>query len=131
MKVAFVHPDLGLGGAERLVVNAALALKQRGHDVDIYTAHFDKNRAFEETVQPEQLGGCVVKRGDWLPRHICGRFHVVCAIVRMIYLSIVLLAHNVFLWSTGKPRFEAIFCDQVSHVVPLLQLSGRWSISWF
>lgn len=125
MKVAFVHPDLGLGGAERLIVNAALALQQRGHEVTIYTAHFDPHRAFEETTDPSQLGGKVVTRGDWLPRHICGRFHVVCAIVRMIYLALLLLLNNILLRLAARPRFEVIFCDQVSHVVPLLQLSGR------
>lgn len=37
------------GGAERLVVDAALALKRRGHEVDIYTSHHDVNHCFEET----------------------------------------------------------------------------------
>ena len=27
VKVAFLHPDLGIGGAERLVVDAAVALQ--------------------------------------------------------------------------------------------------------
>jgi hypothetical protein len=27
----FFHPDLGIGGAERLVVDAAVALQERGH----------------------------------------------------------------------------------------------------
>lgn len=31
--VAFVHPDLGIGGAERLIVDAAVALQQCGHTV--------------------------------------------------------------------------------------------------
>ena len=33
MKIAFLHPDLGIGGAERLVVDAAVALKQEGHEI--------------------------------------------------------------------------------------------------
>ncbi len=33
LAVAFIHPDLGLGGAERLVVDAALELSARGHAV--------------------------------------------------------------------------------------------------
>lgn len=41
MKVAFIHPDLGIGGAERLVVDAALALKSQKHEVVIYTSHHD------------------------------------------------------------------------------------------
>ena len=36
--VVFLHPDLGIGGAERLVVDAALALQTRGHKVFIQAA---------------------------------------------------------------------------------------------
>lgn len=33
IKVALLHPDLGIGGAERLVVDVAVALKQLGCEV--------------------------------------------------------------------------------------------------
>jgi hypothetical protein len=33
MRIAFCHPDLGLGGAERLVVDAACELCNYGHKV--------------------------------------------------------------------------------------------------
>lgn len=33
LRVAFCHPDLGLGGAERLVVDAACELCNHGHKV--------------------------------------------------------------------------------------------------
>ena len=36
LRIAFLHPDLGIGGAERLVVDAAVALKQKGHDITMY-----------------------------------------------------------------------------------------------
>ena len=41
MKIAFLHPDLGIGGAERLVVDAAIALVQNNHNVDVYTSHYN------------------------------------------------------------------------------------------
>ena len=44
LRVCFVHPDLGIGGAEMLVVNAALSLQSRGHDVRIFTGHHDPAR---------------------------------------------------------------------------------------
>ena len=50
MKVAFVHPDLGLGGAERLVVDAALSLVGKGHEVVIYTGFHDASRCFPATI---------------------------------------------------------------------------------
>ncbi|KAJ3390430.1 Alpha-1,3-mannosyltransferase-like protein [Lobulomyces angularis] len=49
MNIAFVHPDLGIGGAERLVVDAAVALKSKNHKVIIYTSHHDKTHCFLET----------------------------------------------------------------------------------
>ena len=45
------------GGAERLVVDAALGLQKLGHSVDIYTSHHDPNHCFEETRDGEQLVG--------------------------------------------------------------------------
>lgn len=44
LRIAFLHPDLGLGGAERLVVDAATELAAHGHNVDVYTAYYDPNR---------------------------------------------------------------------------------------
>lgn len=38
-----------IGGAERLVVDAALGLQKLGHSVDVYTSHHDPNHCFEET----------------------------------------------------------------------------------
>jgi alpha-1,3/alpha-1,6-mannosyltransferase len=29
----FIHPDLGVGGAERLIIDAAIAAKSNGHHV--------------------------------------------------------------------------------------------------
>jgi len=65
LRIAFLHPDLGIGdfitlvlmddvlitpgGAERLVVDAALGLQSLGHTVDIYTSHWDSQHCFEET----------------------------------------------------------------------------------
>jgi alpha-1,3/alpha-1,6-mannosyltransferase len=38
LRIGFIHPVLGLGGAERLVVDAALELRARGHHAAILTA---------------------------------------------------------------------------------------------
>jgi hypothetical protein len=42
--------DFGVGGAERLIVDATCHLAAHGHDVHVFTSHHDKNRCFEETV---------------------------------------------------------------------------------
>ncbi|CAB4279367.1 unnamed protein product [Prunus armeniaca] len=50
LNIAIIHPDLGIGGAERLIVDAAVELASHGHKVHVFTAHHDKNRCFEETI---------------------------------------------------------------------------------
>lgn len=46
--IVFFHPDLGIGGAERLIVDAAVGLQERGHKVTIFTSHCDPQHCFEE-----------------------------------------------------------------------------------
>ncbi|KAJ8434968.1 hypothetical protein Cgig2_027811 [Carnegiea gigantea] len=59
LKIAIVHPDLGIGGAERLVVDAAMELASHGHYVRIFTSHHDRNRCFEETLSDVVLYSCL------------------------------------------------------------------------
>lgn len=47
-RICFVHPDLGLGGAERLVVDAAVGLQNLGHKITILTSHCDSSHCFDE-----------------------------------------------------------------------------------
>ena len=46
--IVFFHPDLGIGGAERLVVDAAVGLQDLGHKVTIFTSHCDPKHCFDE-----------------------------------------------------------------------------------
>lgn len=62
MKVAIVHPDLGIGGAERLIVDAAVALKERGHEIIIYTSHHDPNHCFPETKSNRKINFILISR---------------------------------------------------------------------
>eukprot|EP00842_Homolaphlyctis_polyrhiza_P000708 jgi/Hompol1/1638/HPOL_005670-RA len=111
LRIAFVHPDLGIGGAERLVVDAAVGLQERGYEVTVFTSHHDPAHSFVET-RDGTLD--VVVLGDWIPRGIYGKGHALFAILRSIYLSIgiLLLARN---------RFDVIFVDQLSAPIPLLR----------
>lgn len=42
-KVAIIHPDMGIGGAEQLMLNLGLALQDLGYNVTIFTPRFDIN----------------------------------------------------------------------------------------
>ncbi|XP_066440756.1 alpha-1,3/1,6-mannosyltransferase ALG2 isoform X2 [Eleutherodactylus coqui] len=111
--VLFIHPDLGIGGAERLVVDAALALKSHGCRVQVWTAHYDVHHCFSETIDS---GIPITCCGDWLPRGFCGRLLALCAYIRMIFLAFYI----VFL--SGE-QFDVVFCDQISACIPIFKLT--------
>lgn len=54
--IVFLHPDLGIGGAERLVVDAAVGLQNLGHKVVIFTSHCDPKHCFDEARDGTQHG---------------------------------------------------------------------------
>lgn len=115
VRVLFLHPDLGIGGAERLVVDAALALKGRGHRVSFLTNHHDPNHCFKET-SDGQFEVRVV--GDWLPRKMFGRFYAFCAYFRMLYA-----AFFATFFLCRQEQIDVIFCDQISIGIPLLKMA--------
>ncbi|KAL3470702.1 alpha-1,2-mannosyltransferase [Aspergillus californicus] len=121
--VTIIHPDLGIGGAERLIIDVALALQNTGHKVTIYTSHRDKTHCFEEA----RDGTLDVRvRGDSIfPAHIAGRFHVLLAIVRQVHLAVQLLGEmGEAFCENGKGADEVFIVDQVPACVPLLKIFG-------
>lgn len=120
LKIAIIHPDLGIGGAERLIVDAAMELSSHGHDVHIFTSHHDRNRCFEETVSGIFP---VTVYGDFLPRHIFYRLHAVCAYLRCIFVALCVL----IMW----PSFDVILADQVSIVIPFLKLKNSIKVVFY
>ncbi|KAH8179018.1 glycosyl transferases group 1 domain-containing protein [Sarocladium implicatum] len=113
--VVFFHPDLGIGGAERLVVDAAVGLQSRGYRVVIFTNHCDPSHCFDEC----RDGTLDVRvRGAWLiPPSILSRLTILCAILRHIHLLIAIYL------SSELPALKptAFFVDQLSAGLPLLQ----------
>jgi len=122
VRIAFVHPDLGIGGAERLVVDAAVALQRAGHDVCMYTARHEPTHCFEETKDGTLL---VVVYGSFLPRRILGRFYAACAYLRMCWVSFRLVLH------AFVSPFDVFFVDQVSVCIPILWLARPCGIVFY
>ncbi|CAA9964958.1 Glycos-transf-1 multi-domain protein [Pyrenophora teres f. maculata] len=115
--VVFFHPDLGIGGAERLVIDAAVGLQSRGHKVTIFTSHCDPQHCFDEardgTLDVRVRGNSIV------PATIFGRFAILCAILRQVHLIL-----KIALFTKELPRLtpSAFFVDQLSAGIPLLRL---------
>jgi alpha-1,3/alpha-1,6-mannosyltransferase len=139
--IIFIHPDLGIGGAERLILDAALVLQARGHRVIIYTSHRDPTHCFDEA----RDGTLDVRvRGNTIfPAHVCGKLHVLMAILRQLHLSIALLRegregrNNSQRRAEDSPRNEkrkvednthdeVFVVDQLPACIPILKVIGPW-----
>ena len=128
LRVAFAHLDLGIGGAEQLVVNAALALKHEGHAVRIFTTHHSPDHCFAPTRGDGELAASIVVVGDWLPRSVLGRGTALCSTLRMLYLALYMVL--VSAWATtasasasaSASAIDVVVCDGVSAPLPIF----RW-----
>lgn len=120
LKIAIIHPDLGIGGAERLIVDASVELASHGHSVHVFTSHHDRNHCFEETVDGTFP---VTVYGDFLPRHIFYRFHAVCAYLRCIFVALCVL----LCWSS----FDIVLADQVSAVILFMKIKRSAKIIFY
>lgn len=130
--VTIIHPDLGIGGAERLIIDVALALQNRGHRVTIYTSHRDTSHCFDEA----RDGTLDVRvRGNTIfPAHVCGRLHVLMAVLRQLHLTISVLNElDVKDRNTQKPDEKEVsknvtddlfIIDQLPACAPILKSLG-------
>lgn len=113
LRVAFLHPELGLGGAERFVVDSAVELQARGHEVVIFTAARDAARSLPEA----RDGRLDVRiRGGFIPARIAGRLQAACTVARLWYGAAALHA--------APSGFDVVVSDVVPYAVPLLRLLG-------
>ncbi|KAI8999137.1 alpha-1,3-mannosyltransferase ALG2 [Trametes punicea] len=121
LRIAFIHPDLGIGGAERLVVDAALGLQKLGHSVDIYTSHHDPGHCFEETRDGTLRVHHVVPP---FPRAIRGKLHILFSHARQLHLTCHLL-------SPSAPSHDVYFVDQLSTCIPFLRIGAHTRVLFY
>jgi len=110
--IAIIHPDLGIGGAEQLIINIGLSLQENGANVTVYTPRYDPERCFEDS---KLLN--VEVRGSYFPRSIFGKFYAMWAYIRMMLWAIYV--------AFFARRYDCIILDQVSFPIPLLRLTNR------
>ncbi|KAG7394355.1 Alpha-1,3-mannosyltransferase-like protein [Phytophthora boehmeriae] len=118
LRVGFLHPDFGIGGAENLVVSAAVALQQRGAHVTVFTAHHDVTHCFEETRGDGPLAAHVRVHGDFLPQTILGKLYALCAVLRVLFVTLCIALYYI-------EDIDVFVVDQVSISIPFLRALGK------
>lgn len=97
-------------------MNAALALKQKGHSVHILTSHLDRDHCFAPVKPGGELHSHVTVIGDFLPRRIFGKFTALCGIIRMLLLAMVAVAQ--------RSQYDVVFCDGISAQLPVFYFAN-------
>lgn len=109
LRIAFVRPRLGIGGSERLVVDAARELTSRGHVVRVFAPGASSGPEFADVVERRvDVDG---SGGVW-PSDVGGRLRLPCALLRtMVAVRRV------------RATFpcDLVFLDVVAHLVPYAQ----------
>lgn len=123
MKIAIVHPLFVVGGAERLLLDMADAFKAHPHvsEVAIFTTHLSLHH-------PRRDYDFVVTGDRWLPRRLFGRCQALCVALRLLYLSLWMLA--TVLLGQFK-RYDVIVADQLAWHLPLLRLLCRGQLIYY
>ena len=92
-RIIFIHLDLGIGGAEQLVLNLATASRSSANheeedDIYIYTSHCDQSHCFDEVRKPDgSLSDKVHVYGSRIPTNIYGKGMAFCSTLRMMYIT--------------------------------------------
>ncbi|KAI0994188.1 Alpha-1,3/1,6-mannosyltransferase [Podosphaera aphanis] len=112
--IIFLHPDLGIGGAERLIIDTAVGLQKRGHKVVIFTSRCDAHHCFDEarngTLDVRVRGNTIV------PSSIFSRFTIMCSVLRQLHLTISTYLNS----EIHDLQADAFIVDQLSAGLPLL-----------
>jgi alpha-1,3/alpha-1,6-mannosyltransferase len=120
LRIGFVHPQMGVGGSERLVLDAAACLQQAGHRVTIFTSRNNREHSLDGAI-----GGAVKVRtyGDFLPLDVGDRLLAPCNIGRTCYAALRV--------AMSRERFDVVFGDLVSQPIPILRLMTRAKVLFY
>ena len=130
--ISFLHLDLGIGGAEQLVLQLAHASRAL-HDttttiaVELWTTRCDAHHCFASVRPPDGvLYPSLRVYGRWIPAEIAGRARALCSTLRLWYLTWcwILFRSNWFPWSSKEENNveHIIVLDVLPTPLPLLQL---------
>lgn len=102
-RIVFLHLDWGIGGAESLMLQLALASLDRGHSLQLVTTRCDPDHCFAALKREDgPLAPYLHVWGSWIPAHIGGKGQALCSTLRLMYA-----AGCVVCWQWSKAPSEA------------------------
>lgn len=107
-RIAVIHPDLGIGGAERLIVDLIHAVKKDYDKTSVWTSHFDKNHCFDDTKDLD-----IKVHGSFIPRSLFGFGHIIFSLIS----NFIVVLNCIFRLSP-----DIYIIDQVSAFIPIIRL---------
>jgi alpha-1,3/alpha-1,6-mannosyltransferase len=93
-KVVFLHLDLGIGGAEQLVLQLATASVALGHEVLLVTTRCEPHHCFAAVHPDGDLHKFLRVWGNWIPADLFGYGRAFCSTLRLLYLALCVVLHN-------------------------------------
>ena len=118
MRIGIVHPELMIGGAERVMVDAALSLQDLGHRVTLLTAAHDRRRCFPETVDGSLDVRVIGRR---LPAQLLRHLRAPLNIARMMYVCARIDA----------TKYDILLTDLVPHIVRFLKQRTGLPVAYY
>ena len=115
LHVVFLHLDLGVGGAEQLVLQLATASRSLHHRVDLVTTRCDPDHCFSAVQPGGNLHSSLHVYGRWIPSNIFGKATALCSTIRVLWLALVICfkkQHN---------EADVIVIDVLPTPIPLLR----------
>ena len=112
LKIVFIHLDLGIGGAEQLVLQLATAATDLGHSVELVTTRCDADHCFASVAPGGALYDAVTIYGNWIPANVGGLGTALLSTFRILYLT----------WQVCRYHRSADICvvDVLPTSLPLL-----------
>lgn len=120
LHIVFIHLDLGIGGAEQLILQLAKATYDiNDYTFDIVTTRCDPNHCFE-LVKPTTgiLYPYLKVWGQYIPHTITGKMKALLSTTRLLYISYCVCRYH----DIVKKEPDIIVLDVLSTPLPLLRI---------
>ena len=119
LRIAFLRPRLGIGGAERFIVDAAHELIAKGHHVAFHVPVAAGSQEFQDVPAAMPF----YRNGAWLPEQVGGRLRLPCAIARTLAAARGL--------ASVRPAYDVVISDVLPHVLPWLKRRSPAGLLYF